>query len=133
MRTLGLLACLASGLHGVGPQEPPVPAPVPATAWRSPVELFLGPALRTRIGAALVEPAAAVPASDAVITADPAATAVATPSAETVTLLVSLDCQVIGQIAPPGAAWVSMYWMRPSWYDEFIVAPTLIEEAWNVA
>lgn len=63
MLTFGLLACLASGCAGGSAQEAPGPAassPSPAP-WRSPVELYLGPALRIRIGEALREPAAAVP------------------------------------------------------------------------
>lgn len=43
----------------------------------------------------------------------------------------SLGYQVIGQIDPPGAAWVGMYWLRPSWYADYIGDPALIQEAWD--
>lgn len=46
---------------------------------------------------------------------------------------VSLDYYVLTQIAPPGAAWIGMYWMRPSWYEEYIGIPAKLEEAWHVA
>ncbi len=62
MRAIGLLALLASGAAGGFAQEPSAPmTQAPASSWRSPAEIFLGPVLRARIGEALREPAPAVP------------------------------------------------------------------------
>jgi hypothetical protein len=46
----------------------------------------------------------------------------------------SLDYREVTQIAAPGPAWVSMNWMRPSWYDQMIVQPAAVQaaqEAWS--
>lgn len=58
LRGLILSACLMPGLPPAFGQEAPAR---PATPWRTPVETYIGPALRSRIGAVLGEPAAAVP------------------------------------------------------------------------
>jgi hypothetical protein len=69
MRTASLLLfagfCLGSGTAWAQepPQDAPVPAPAPRPAprWRSPVETFIGPALRTGLGEAMKGLAPAIP------------------------------------------------------------------------
>lgn len=66
MPAFALLLAVGLGAAAVRPQEPEPPAPVPAAPrptapWRSPVETYVGPALRAEIGVVLMAEAPELP------------------------------------------------------------------------